>query len=165
MSIVKTLSPLVAAYPNHPFKAETAELYDRLLADIPEDVLKAAVIGHITESIYFPSIADLRRRAAEIIEDIPSAEEAWMSVGIYLRRVGSGGRPCDSIINRVVESLGGYPGLADSDNPSADRAQFIRLYGSLRERAIQGKIRPPELEVLVREIREAERKALEPVSG
>lgn len=152
MSIARTLSPLVAAYPNHPFKNETAALYDRLLQDIPEDILKAAVLDHITASTYFPSISELRRRAAEIMEDLPSAEDEWISVGNYLRRMGSVGRPCGEITNKVVESLGGYPGLADSDNPSADRAQFIRLYNSMREKIIRENVRPPELERLIGEI-------------
>jgi hypothetical protein len=164
MSIAKTLSPLVAAYPNHPFKSETAALYDRMLQDIPDDVLKASVIEHIAESTYFPSVADLRSRAAEIKEDLPSGEDEWIGVGNYLRRNGAG-RPHNEITSVVVESLGGYPGLADSDNPSADRAQFIRLYNSLRDKAIRQQVRPPELEALIKGIREAEVKMLEPAGG
>lgn len=126
MNIAEMLSPLVAAYPNHPFPKETALLYAKMLADVDENSLKVAVLDHIAESNFFPTVADLRRRAKQ---DGNSAEREWLEVVRAFREGGP--RILSEAGKAALDGIGGMSGLQYNGITPADRAHFFRLYEAL----------------------------------
>jgi len=60
---VLVLAKLSAAFPAAKVSEETASVYHEALADMPFQAVKQAVKGAILEDDFFPSVAELRRRA------------------------------------------------------------------------------------------------------
>lgn len=134
--IARALVPLVAAFPQHPFPRETAEAYASALEDVPGPVLEAAVMRLVCTATRFPTIAEIRRRCAEIALGLPSPEAAWVRLEAYRRETDEEERrrkravlPREALI--ALDAVGGLLGLDTSDNPSACRAQFLRVYEAL----------------------------------
>ena len=67
-TITKVLAVVSAAYPNFDLKPETVKVYLKLLADLPDELLEEASLAHIAQSTYFPTVAELRSAAVELLE-------------------------------------------------------------------------------------------------
>jgi hypothetical protein len=139
IEILKTLKILGDIYSNYHLSSSAVEVYVHLLADIPGEVLEQAALEHISRSTYFPTIAELRTAAFDILEAIspmPTDYEAWAEVQAEIRRVGNAGQPqfSHALIARTVNLLG-WRYLCLSENPVADRSHFIQAYQALRENA------------------------------
>ncbi|MFZ6027796.1 MAG: hypothetical protein ACOYYS_08785 [Chloroflexota bacterium] len=139
IEILKALKILGDVYSNSRLSSSSVEVYVQLLADIPAEVLEQAAIEHISRSTYFPTIAELRAAAFDILEavdPIPTDYEAWAEVQAEIRRVGNAGQPqfSHALVARAVQ-LFGWRYLCLSENPVADRSHFIQAYQALRENA------------------------------
>jgi hypothetical protein len=64
--ILAVLETLSRAYPHQAISRPTAELYARLLADIPAGLLQQAAEAQIGSSSFYPRIAELRAIAARL---------------------------------------------------------------------------------------------------
>jgi len=142
----KLVAVLKAAYPRQPIPPETTRLYAAQLVDLPADIVERAVRDLIATTAYFPAIAEIRRRAAELQLDAPPAWRAWEQVEENCRAASrhAGGvwepyqpRWSHPLIERVVRLLGGFWQLYDSDRLTVERAQFLRLYEQARVEAIE----------------------------
>jgi hypothetical protein len=107
-----------------------------MLADIPLEILQAAVVKVCRESEFFPSVAQIVAAAAELdprSEKLPSAAEAWEEVEQLILAVGPYRAPVYSceLVRRSVRAIG-WLQLCCSENPAADRAHFFKLYESMR---------------------------------
>ncbi len=147
--VLKNLALLCSAFPTFTLKSATNDLYIQLLADIPEQALRQAVLEHISRSTYFPTVAELRQAAFELIEassPIPNEYEAWSEVEKEIQRCGHYGEPefSHALIARSVELLG-WRYLCLSENPVSDRAQFLKAYAGLVESARKDARRLPEV--------------------
>ena len=109
-----------------------------MLADLDPVVAKAAVIKVCRESDYFPSVARIVAAAEELDprnEKLPTAAEAWEEVEKLIIRFGPYRAPqysCDTV-RRAVRAIG-WLQLCCSENPAADRAHFLRLYDSMKNK-------------------------------
>jgi hypothetical protein len=159
---VKVWQLLALAYPSYGREleaatlAETLRLYERLLSDLPVEVLKTATLRHIATSKWFPTAAELRSAALEIVA--PSSQEqtaleAWGDVmdtfasgvcyaGEFLQRTPRFRNP---LTQAAVAALGGWLNLCRSENAVADRARFVEVYGQLRGRQRTERQLPPML--------------------
>jgi len=147
-TISRMMVVLSAAYPRHEVTADTGRVYAELLHDIPDDVLLAAAKQNATTSKWFPSVAELREAAGNIValsRGIRTAEEAWLQVqaamreyGWYGQSDGAGGwcvpRMLSELERKAVDALGGWKLLCHSENAPADRAHFLRIYDNLLKR-------------------------------
>jgi hypothetical protein len=136
MEVLRVLKILGDIYPSYHLSSSAVEIYVRLLADLPGEVLEQAALEHISLSTFFPAIAELRSAAFDILEAItplPSDYEAWAEVQAEIRRVGHVGQPQFSheLTDKVVALLG-WRYLCLSENPVADRSHFIQAYQALR---------------------------------
>ena len=114
-----------------------------MLADLDPVVAKAAVIKVCRESDYFPSVARIVAAAEELDprnEKLPTAAEAWeevekqiWSAGIYKPPVFS-----SELVRRAARAIG-WLQLCSSENPAADRAHFLRLYESMKNKRKEAK--------------------------
>lgn len=162
--IVGTLS---LAYPNferdkRPDQlAAMIDIYHRTLYDIDARLLEAAVMQHITNSKWFPTVAELREAALSLthFEEL-SAEEAWIEVKQAIRRVGYYGVPqfSDDRIKQAVSAFGWRELCSyDIEQEGITRAHFMRIYESLqrRSRAVDSML--PEILERIDRVRDSRR--------
>ena len=130
------LAQLFASYPNSNANEQTVAMYDRLLADIPDEILQTVVYHAISESKILPTIAEIRESAYSTTHpNRLTAIEAWETVKTQMRRVGWVGTPRfnDEITAQVVKSLG-WRYLCSSENEMADRAHFCKAFDAMAQR-------------------------------
>lgn len=155
------------AYPDHvqrylPTKddmAEQMDFYQRLLTDVPDEVLLAATQSHIAASQWWPKVSELREKAFDILcgeSGMPSAFEAYAMVRRRLAYSPDGyfrngkhisvdelpefrANPIPDVVHKAVEGCGGWAMFRASENEVADRARFYQAYETavrrLRQRA------------------------------
>ncbi len=141
LRIMELVGALVAAFPAAEIGAETVKLYARMLADVPPEVLDAAVEQCIAECKFFPAVAELRDKALRLASAAgqhPTSAEAWGLVVEAIRRVGSYGRPrfADPLVARAVEVMD-WRQMCACETPAADRAHFMRIYEQLVARDME----------------------------
>ena len=137
-TITKVLAVVSAAYPNFDLKPETVKVYLKLLADLPDELLEEASLAHIAQSTYFPTVAELRSAAVELLgrqDPLPAGLEAWSEVEDQIRKVGYTGQPVfkHPLTAQLVRALG-WQKLCWSENQVADRAHFLTAFEQLRFR-------------------------------
>ena len=149
---------LIAAYPN----AETTEtqmsVYKKMLADVPTDLLEAAILQIVAESKWFPKVAEIREKAHELhrtAAGIDSPEEAWETVQRAIRTIGPAkayynGRPRfrNELIARAIDAVG-WKEILTTEKAGVTRAHFLKVYQSLLERDEQEQRYLPEVARLV----------------
>ena len=143
------MDKLQIAY-NKNLSPETWEIYNEMMADIPDELGLRAAMKCMAENKFMPTIAELRHAAAEIgTAGILPAEVAWEEVAKQIRYVGNYGSPKFSqpLIAKVVEMMG-WRNLCFSEQPAIDRAQFIKYYNTYRERKVQDLVIPQAVKEL-----------------
>ena len=138
----------IAAFPQYQERDMklTVQAWQNLLADIPFEVAKAALIKIIAQNKFFPTVAEIREVAFRGCDTLPSPEEAWEEVRLKLTGDTLIGwkyrneKPTFSCaeIERAVNQIG-LDALLHSENISYDRSQFLRFYEAVRGRAMQDK--------------------------
>ena len=133
------MAMLSASYPKTQLQQETTDVYYMVLGDLDVALLKAATLQIITTSKWFPSAAELRATAFELIErgeGVPDAYQAWTQVLGEIGRVGHFGRPewTHEAVGATVKAIGGWGYLCMSENMVADRARFVEAYGMMVKR-------------------------------
>lgn len=143
--------------------------WSRQLEDVPNGLAVAVVDQYATDGNRFPPPVGLIRQQALVLAApagaAPSPEQAWEEVQAKIRSVGLDlmrlafcgpdcpGRDCEHhqlptfshpAIDAVVAGLG-WRSLCESSEPMADRAHFLRMYGSAVERVVREVARPPSM--------------------
>jgi hypothetical protein len=139
--VVKLLVVINAAFPNMQVTEAMVDLWHELLGDIDFNLAKAAVKKILLESPYPPTIADIRKQAAEIImpkENKIDAAEAWGEVERAIRLYGSymeeeAISSMSPAVARVVKYIG-WREICLSEEPGVVRGQFLKMYQQLQER-------------------------------
>ena len=110
-----------------------------MLGHLNFKVAEKAVQQLAATSKYPPQISDILHKAAEMDGDVlEDPGVAWQLVMKAVRNYGSY-RPKEAkeslppVVREAVEQIG-YMELCTSDNITADRAHFFRVYETLRER-------------------------------
>lgn len=131
-------STLESAFPHSKPTQDTAKVYYLTLQDLPAEVLKAACLKALTDSEFLPTIAKIRARAVELMTgESKSGGEAWGEMIDGLRKRIGYGMPqyADPLITRAVKAIGWDAICMADEDDFATRAQFIKVYDSLRARA------------------------------
>ena len=123
-----------------------------MLGHLNFKVAENAVQQLAATSKYPPQISDILHKAAEMdggALDDPGV--AWQLVMKAVRNYGSY-RPQEAkeslppVVREAVEQIG-YMEICTSDNITADRAHFFRVYETLRERAMNDRKMPPSVQM------------------
>jgi hypothetical protein len=115
---------------------ETIDAYIEDILDLDYQAAALAIKQLRQTATFLPSIAEIRRAAAEITAGhLPDGDQAWADVLAQIRRVGWTGRPSWShpAIADTVRAMG-WRELCASTNQIADRAHFLKLYDAGRAR-------------------------------
>ena len=124
-----------SAYPASKILEDNASMdfWYMTLKDIPYEIAENAVMEHICTNIYPPNIAEIRKLCMERCKTpILSFDEAWGVVQKALRDYGfynpeKAFATMDELTLSVVKNLG-WSRLCQSENPTADRANFREAY-------------------------------------
>lgn len=126
---------LKTAYPRFQF-LETdnqKEFWFTMLEDVEYKVVQNAVLEHIATNAFPPSIAEIRKLCAERCRScIPGFDEAWGTVQKAISKYGwqhpqEAFESMNEPTRTVVKNLG-WSRLCQSENPTADRANFREAY-------------------------------------
>lgn len=119
----------------------TAQTWAFQLEDMPFDLGKAALARVLSQSRYFPTLADIRAAAANItVADLPTATEAMMQVRLLAR--GEIRRDdCHPLVAYIVKSVG-LSSYQNSDNPERSYREFGRQYETERGRLLSAAALP-----------------------
>jgi hypothetical protein len=136
--------------------ASLFDIWVRLLADLPVEILRASALQHISESKWFPAVSDLRDAAARILYPRrQTAIEAWGEVRRAFGRWWPNGMPefSDDVTTAVVAELG-WHSLCMSECQEADRARFLQGYDEHIKRERSSLITLPEVKRIIVELAE-----------
>lgn len=156
-TVVKTIS---AAYPRFDVDATAANVWMSFLADIPDDLLMAAVARFISSADhpFPPSIPEIRAQATDIrreVVGVPTAFEAWEEVinmpaprTTRLMRDGVWVEPEDAVwknevVGIVAARLGWPKRFPSGSDEMADRAHFVKAYDAEVRKRLQTETQVP----------------------
>lgn len=144
--VTQLMSLIGAAYPGVVQRMNTQELnatlevYENLLMDLEYDLARRAVLSHLATCKWWPSIAELRKRATELKLKLPDATVALEMVREYAdvsRRNGGSARfPLPNLprpVARALNQCGGLWEMNNNTNQTAWRSQFRKAYEALRD--------------------------------
>ena len=134
-------------------------VYERVLGDLPDDLLEAAVLRCLAECTFFPVVAEIRRRAVDLAMEgrrLPSSYEAW---GEVRRRVSLAGterqRWSNPLIGQALGYLGGLDayGQSETSDEASWRARFLECYERLVQRQREDASVLPQIRALTERLR------------
>jgi hypothetical protein len=140
---MRLVAKLAAAYPHAKLGTgeqlrNTLQVYAEMLQDLDYETTARAIAGHLAESKYFPTIAEIRQAVAAAKVDQPPGELAWSEVlaavskfGIYRTPVFA--NPCTAI---AVSNVG-WKAICNSTTIGVERAHFLRAYEQARQLALR----------------------------
>ena len=151
--IVQIMGVLAAAYPSFLLTRETIAVYQRVLSDVPDELLQGAALDAVSKSRFFPTVAELRDAALSIKRigsGNPSAFEGWEEVIRLIREKGHGFLPEFSHpwITSAVRQIGGWQRLCMSENLVADRARFLEAMTDCERRNLESERTLPQVREL-----------------
>lgn len=130
-------------FPQRPVPAATIYLYVEHLTDLPEAQVEAAVATLVCTYEWFPTLRAIREAVAENTLGLPSQDQALVQVERLIEwgRLDEGSRPAAPTLHPAVrealDHVGGFYAFRGADEPTIVRAQFLKLYASIRERQIK----------------------------
>lgn len=138
--------------------AALLDIWKQLLADVDAELLRAAALQHIASCKFFPTVADLREIALDLIHTGEiTADEAWGEVTRAFHHPGCYGIPEWSIplIAAIVKDMD-WQKLCMSECPEADRARFIDAYKARRQRATKDERLLPQVREVAAQLKSPE---------
>jgi disulfide oxidoreductase YuzD len=140
--IAKWVGLFSISFPSFEIKEGLIELYCKMLADIPDDILNISAQKCLAECKFFPTIADIRDQSKLILNKkigIKTPAEAWEEV-VDAVKDGGNYSPHEwslDIVERAMKAVGGMYFICAECNPEITRAQFMKIYESLMHRKIE----------------------------
>ncbi len=138
---------LNSLWPSSKWDVGTMRAGEKQLLDLDPGQVMAAVETLAAEGERFaPGPGQVRKRALEMVgEQVPSADEALSEV---YRQIASSGylrvpEWTHPAIGDTVAAMGGWTALCASEDAMADRAHFLRLYGTVTRRHETTALMPP----------------------
>ncbi len=100
---------LASTWPRQPLPAATLAIYRALLRHLADDVAIQATIRRCATASFLPTPGELLAEAHAILaergEGPPTAEAAWFSVLLALKRGST--QPCHRLVRQALDTLGG----------------------------------------------------------
>lgn len=159
--VAKILAVLAAAFPKLEVDDLKVHVWHEMLSDIDYAVANIAIKKLLLESPYPPSIADIRKRAVEILtpeEEKIDAAEAWGEVERAMRFYGyyREAEALESMSPRVakVARWMGWRDICLSEEPGVVRGQFLKMYQQVTEREQKEKLLPERLKADIKMLSE-----------
>lgn len=133
------------------WSAEVFETWESLLLDLDHIATAAAIQTLATEGREWPPPPGVvRKKVCDLVNPLPSADQAWGEVREQIRRVGStrgmAGAPevvwSHPLVGQVADRMG-WQELCMSTNEMADRAHFLKMWETASSRERTATALPP----------------------
>lgn len=135
---MKLIKVVQSAYPRQEFSESTVAVYVRMLSDIPYDIAQKAVYKLIAESVFIPTVAEIRKAAVEIACPAPHVEDAVIEVRNAIRSYSPYNEWrhewTSPVVRDAVAAMGGLSHMGGNEQPEYMWREFRRVYESIRER-------------------------------
>lgn len=132
----------------------TAALWQKMLEDIPYEVVEKALIKVLTTTKHWPTVAEIREAAASLTNPaLPSAAEAWGEVVRAIEEYGYY-REAEALaalslpVRKVVECIG-WQEICACEEADVIRGQFRRMYEAEETREKERAVLPEPLKQLI----------------
>lgn len=154
---LKLITICSANYRNWPERGKetaTIDLWSMMLQDIPLDVAQAAVMAHMSQSAFPPTVADIRSAAEKITApNRLEAIEAWDLIVQAIRKYGYY-READAMASLPPEVADmarrfTWEALCTSDNVDTLRAQFRMAWETQSKRQREDRLIAPAVMQLI----------------
>lgn len=152
--VLDVLEFIRACYPNFAVTERTIDAYTVMLADLPHEAVKKAVVSHAATSRFAPTVAELRQRTMEYVHDpIPDVDDAYHEAREYAKhRYNPNDGPMTAamleqvglrpLTARALASVG-VDVMATTTEPSVVAAQFKAAYQRLSDSEHRRRLLPP----------------------
>lgn len=141
---------------------EQLKFWYEMLSDLDYTLAEIAVKTIISSSPYAPTISDIRKAAANTVEELPESASAWGEVTSAIRKYGyyQQEKAIESLspLTRQVVKFMGFRELCLSENMMADRAHFQRMFDTTVRRKEHDRVLPIGVKEKTLFIREQEEK-------
>lgn len=162
-----------AAWPKFEISDDRVLLWHELLEDVDFATALVALKKLMLENEFPPSIAEIRRAIAEVTtpeSERLEAGEAWAQVRQAIRAFGYYREleALESLPPAVAEAVRaiGWQEICATEEPEVVRAQFMRIYESIRKRRMEKALIPVRLQEHIAALSAGrELKALPPAAG
>ena len=151
---LKTYYPRENILPNQ----QAMDLWYMQIGDISYNIAETVLNKWVGTEKWSPTIADIRENAAKIrYGEFPGWSEGWESVMKAVRNFGRD-RPAEAfmsmseITRKAVKRIG-YTNICNSENLTADRANFRMMYEAELERIVEGRNTPPMVSEALKKLR------------
>lgn len=140
---------------------QAMQLWYAQLQDIPYKVAEAALNKWVATNKWSPTIADLRELATDVtVGEAPDWGDAWHTVMRAVSKYGYNRQAeamefLDDVTREAVRRVGWYD-ICMSENVGVERANFRDIYNTLQERKQKERLIPPQVAVLIAEIRQSQ---------
>lgn len=166
--VAMILTVLAAVYPKFEVDDLKVQVWHEMLGDLDYATANMAVKKLILENTFPPSIAEVRKAAAEIMNpDVMTAAEAWGEVERAVRAYGyyQETEALASLPPRVakVVRLIGWREICLNEEPGVVRGQFLKMYAQVAEREQKELLLPAGLRNQIQIL--AERMDLKVIAG
>ena len=141
--IILTLTPYLMAFPQSRMTAEGLVIYAKALSGLSIAEINAAMLKLMRTCRFFPSVAEIFEQAA-VMRDfaagstLPAPDEAWAEVQREVRRkhiMGEWELSCPEV-RKAADRFGRMELCSlKADEVNTARAQFMRIYKAIVERA------------------------------
>ena len=141
IEIGKLVTAMAAMFPSVQVSEATINGYVNSLKVIPFATLTVAIEQVLDDAEFFPSAAQIKKKAFELSlspDNDGNGMTKWGDVKEQFRVAGFYRRPkfTDPLVAQAVDILG-WPELCSSENETADRAHFAKIYDDLKARQIK----------------------------
>lgn len=145
--IARLLAVISAAFPRFEANEFKAGVWLELLGDLDYGVAQAAVKKCMLENVYAPSVAEIRRAAAELMfPDRKTGAEAWGEVEKAMRHHGYYGErealESMSPLTAEVVRYFGWREICLSEAGGVVRGQFLKMYEQVFQREVRSALLP-----------------------
>ncbi|HWR41394.1 MAG TPA: replicative helicase loader/inhibitor [Patescibacteria group bacterium] len=114
----------------------TASLWGKLLADVSYSVAEQAMLKILITAKFWPTVSEIREAIDSLrptAQGLPPADLAWEEVCRKMDpyKAAAWSHPA---IGQAIGRLGGVRRLCESENTTADRAHFFKVYEAMSQR-------------------------------
>ena len=149
MTLREILKLLQSSFPRQEFGDDNVRAYSMMLKDLDIALLQPAVIQLISSNTFFPSIAEIRGKAADLAlarEGRPSAIAAY---DIAMRGDKSQFVRNPDVKAAVVMACGDTWNMRHSESVAADRARFLEAYNQILGERRMDVISTPQVKAFI----------------
>lgn len=136
LSDLAPLFPRTFAHMTREQQAETLMAYADNLTDFPEETVGSACAELARTEEWFPSLAKIRERCAELVLQLPTEDEALAQIEACVGQEGSSAK-MHPLVRSALNLVGGFAAWRVSEEPTVLRGQFCRLYREARVREMR----------------------------